>query len=352
MIRDCDLSSPGYLGETLLPGNDVVPQCLGSLNPLLLNSPFPSSQQYSPNRSATTPTKMRLTPGSPLMYTPSSPSTALADARCNLSVQAFLGPLSPREVGQVRQEWKAGTSKSLKLMDPAKGLERQGRKVARSRDSSLFEYWGFLDCYTDLASNEGLRMLENHLYDNVTRIRLQREREVEQEEEDDANGNHVDVDPLSPVTQLSRDLEELRLTSPDQQRDLVNGNDEDEDNDDSSFFSLPNEDENGRRASDCSFETAEEGVIAYVNGSNPSVVDVQVLAALEDSGVTFECLHSAFTNVAAWMEVVQAASEAERKSWGRYREKRGINAAATRLLRKTGKEIQQIPRLNFEDDNE
>ena len=46
--------------------------------------------------------------------------------------------------------------------------ERVGREVARNhRGAALFEYWPFLDAYCDLASDEGLRLLDNHLHDEA-----------------------------------------------------------------------------------------------------------------------------------------------------------------------------------------
>ena len=211
VIRDCDLLTPGHLGETLHQGDELVAQCIGRTNPLI-HSPMPgwnNTPMRSPNNRSP-----RLTPGSPIPLSPRSPAAANVRASNGFSsVQALLGPLSPQEASRVRNEWKANTPRALKLTDPAKGLERQGRKVARSLNTSQFEYWDFLDSYCDLSSAEGLQLLDNHLYDMARRINEERQREVEddyQDEGDVLNGNDI----LSPMSQLARDLGDLRLSSP------------------------------------------------------------------------------------------------------------------------------------------
>ena len=46
-----------------------------------------------------------------------------------LTVRALLGPVSPVDAAKIQHEWKksAAASKLLRLTDPYKGLERQGR---------------------------------------------------------------------------------------------------------------------------------------------------------------------------------------------------------------------------------
>ena len=335
VIRDCDFLTPGHLGETLHQGDEVVAQCIGNRSNLLIHSPMPgwNTPMRSPNNNNNRSPR-RLTPGSPIALSPLSPANVRANNGFS-SVQALLGPLSPQEASRVRSEWKANTPRALRLTDPSKGLERQGRKVARSLNTSQFEYWEFLDAYCDLSSAEGLQLLDNHLYDVSRRINEERQREVEEsdEEGDALNGNG---DVLSPMSQLARDLGDLRLSSPPS----AQRNDQDEDNgnnvgaesdSEGSFLSFPHD----RTTSESSFETADEGTWVYMKGARPTLADAQVLDALQDSGVTIECVRP-YPSVAAWMAAVASAGEEERKRWGKF--------SSTTVKRETN----SIPKLRFD----
>jgi len=338
VIRDYDLLTPGHLGETLHQGDEVVAQCIGRNN-LLIHSPMPAWNN-TPARSPSRGSPRRLTPaGSPIALSPLSPANMRVSSGLS-SVQALLGPLSPQEASRVRSEWKANTPRALRLTDPAKGLERQGRKVARSLNTSQFEYWEFLDAYCDLSSAEGLQLLDNHLYDIARKMSEERQREVEDsdDEGDVRNGNVPNENVMSPMSQLARDLGELRLSSPPngQRNDL-----QDEDNgnfgagaesdSDGSFLSFPRD----RTTSESSFETADEGASVYMKGARPTLADAQVLDALQDSGVTLECVRP-YPSVAAWMAAVASAGDDERKRWGKF-----TSAAARR-------ELSSVPKLRFE----
>ncbi|KAF5395997.1 hypothetical protein PHET_11255 [Paragonimus heterotremus] len=87
-----------------------------------------------------------------------------------LSVRAFAGPLSKSEANSLRSEWLKTNSSlfskefaSIRLSDPEKGYERQGRYFARLFGTRWFEYWDFLDGFFDLASDQGLSVLEECL---------------------------------------------------------------------------------------------------------------------------------------------------------------------------------------------
>ncbi|KAF6774842.1 hypothetical protein AHF37_05913 [Paragonimus kellicotti] len=107
-----------------------------------------------------------------------------------LSVRAFAGPLSKSEANSLRSEWLRTNSSllskefaSIRLSDPEKGYERQGRLLvpplmfnnvtyglfppprylARLFGTHWFEYWDFLDGFFDLASDQGLTVLEECL---------------------------------------------------------------------------------------------------------------------------------------------------------------------------------------------
>ena len=351
VIRDCDLLTPGYLGETLHQGDELVAQCLGQTSPLI-HSPVPHGWNTTPttrspdaNRS---PNLRRL--ASPVTL---SPARSPAGVRANnglSAVQALLGPLSPHEAPRVRNEWRASTPRALKLTDPAKGLERQGRKVARSLNASQFEYWEFLDAYCDLSSADGLQLLENHLHDVSRTLQKERQREVDNYQNDDdgdvLNGNVPGNDVLSPMSQLARDLGELRLSStPVKQQGSVlhhrgggedNGNESDNSSSsgDASFLSFPLDRTAG---SETSFETADEGTWVYMKGARPSLADAQVFDALQDSGLTTECVRR-YPFVSAWMMAVASAGDEERKAWRKF------SSTATK------REINSVPKLLFDDD--
>ena len=288
----------------------------------------------SPPRS---PNPRRL--ASPVTLSPAARSPAGVRANNGLSaVQALLGPLSPHEAPRVLKEWRASTPRALKLTDPAKGLERQGRKVARSLNASQFEYWEFLDAYCDLSSADGLRLLDNYLHDVSRRLQEERQREVDNCHNDDGdvlNGNVPDI--LSPMSQLARDLGELRLSStPVKRQDNGNESDSSSSGDSSStFLSFPLDRTAG---SETSFETADEGTWFYMKGARPSLADAQVFDALQDSGLTTECVRP-FPCVSAWMTAVASAGEEERRAWRKF------SSTATR------REINSVPKLLFDDDS-
>lgn len=52
---------------------------------------------------------------------------------------------------------------NLRFKDPQKGLERVGKNLADNFNVSWKEYWGFLDCFVDICSEEGLDRLETYL---------------------------------------------------------------------------------------------------------------------------------------------------------------------------------------------
>ncbi|CAH8535874.1 unnamed protein product [Dicrocoelium dendriticum] len=86
------------------------------------------------------------------------------------SVRAFAGPLLSPDAHSFRSKWlKVNSSSSYKefasvrLSDPDKGYERQGRFIARVFGTQWFEYWDFLDDYLDLSSEHGLSVLDERL---------------------------------------------------------------------------------------------------------------------------------------------------------------------------------------------
>ena len=91
-----------------------------------------------------------------------------------ISMRAYLGPLSPNEAENVKFEWRkhSPANKILRLTDPDKGLERQGRELARKYRTQLIEFWPFLDAYCDISSEEGLQLFENYLQEREQNNKL------------------------------------------------------------------------------------------------------------------------------------------------------------------------------------
>lgn len=52
---------------------------------------------------------------------------------------------------------------AIRLSDDSKGIERIARVFCKQNSINWKEYWSFLDDYIDLATNEGLKQLENYL---------------------------------------------------------------------------------------------------------------------------------------------------------------------------------------------
>ncbi|KAL3265406.1 hypothetical protein HHI36_009611 [Cryptolaemus montrouzieri] len=102
-----------------------------------------------------------------------------------LEIQAYAGPMDKEGAEHFRKVWKTpprslkfstptkkidsslGSVASMKYKDPLKGLELVGKSLASQYDISWKEYWPFLDSFVDIASEEGLRLLENHLKTRV-----------------------------------------------------------------------------------------------------------------------------------------------------------------------------------------
>uniref|UniRef100_A0A3B3CHF7 Ankyrin repeat and LEM domain-containing protein 2 n=1 Tax=Oryzias melastigma TaxID=30732 RepID=A0A3B3CHF7_ORYME len=85
-----------------------------------------------------------------------------------MTVTAFAGPLSPFKATDFRRSWKTPPRDRAEFYnilksDLDRGAEKVGRDLAHEMGHPWAEYWGFLDCFVDLSSPEGLHMLEEYL---------------------------------------------------------------------------------------------------------------------------------------------------------------------------------------------
>merc|ERR1719322_1131775 len=104
-----------------------------------------------------------------------SPDSDTSSSSCRsisspISVQAILGPFTNvEEAKRIQQEWRKPQAKSnlFRLKDSKKGLEMEGRTLARKYKSSMIEYWGFLETYCDLTTEHGLELLDSYLHDKT-----------------------------------------------------------------------------------------------------------------------------------------------------------------------------------------
>uniref|UniRef100_A0A183B5S0 Cauli_VI domain-containing protein n=1 Tax=Echinostoma caproni TaxID=27848 RepID=A0A183B5S0_9TREM len=67
---------------------------------------------------------------------------------------------------------KHGAFASIRLTDPEKGYERQGRYFSKLFGTQWLEYWEFLDDFADLSSESGLELLEQYLNSDNAKLRL------------------------------------------------------------------------------------------------------------------------------------------------------------------------------------
>ncbi|RXN18918.1 ankyrin repeat and LEM domain-containing 2 [Labeo rohita] len=86
-----------------------------------------------------------------------------------MTVKAFAGPLNSSKAEEFHRLWKtpprerAGYFHHILKTDSERGAERVGRELAHEMGHPWAEYWDFLSCFIDLSSEDGLKMLEEHL---------------------------------------------------------------------------------------------------------------------------------------------------------------------------------------------
>lgn len=85
----------------------------------------------------------------------------------NKNTAALAGPTSPELANKLFKYLKSPVDKkspaSVRLRDSVKGLERDASNKCKEIGVQWTEYWEFLDARIDLASDEGLAAMEQHL---------------------------------------------------------------------------------------------------------------------------------------------------------------------------------------------
>ncbi|CAG9858177.1 unnamed protein product [Phyllotreta striolata] len=146
-----DLASIKKRIERLLHDTYYVPvlRAVDDSEPAVIGEPFLTTSRPPPNRDILSP---------------------------RLEIHAYAGPMEASEAQRFKKSWKtpprsidfqqrsATNPRTLRYTDPKKGLERVGKRLADAFRVTWKEYWEFLDCFVDIASDEGLRSLEDYLW--------------------------------------------------------------------------------------------------------------------------------------------------------------------------------------------
>ncbi|XP_017345353.1 ankyrin repeat and LEM domain-containing protein 2 isoform X2 [Ictalurus punctatus] len=90
-----------------------------------------------------------------------------------MTIRAFVGPLNLSKTEEFHKLWKTPPRDRARYFhhilksDPDRGAERVGRELAHEMGYPWAEYWDFLNCFTDLSTEDGLSMLEDYLNKSV-----------------------------------------------------------------------------------------------------------------------------------------------------------------------------------------
>lgn len=352
VFRYEDNCKPAYIGEQISSNHSSVDHGLSS----------PSQESISKHHlsvpiSGRSPWLSPVSPYQRKQYQGDSPLIILRpDATSSpitspVSLRGYLGPLSPQDADKAKSEWRK-QSPATRLSDPDKGLEKQGRQLAKSFNTSMIEFWGFLDTYCDITTDEGLQLLENHLQTQelskrsihvqdqsvlsvgdiadqfAAKLNMNDNLDINSpvKKIKDSNQNSLGVlddikqnnyAPLPASTPGDNSLQDKSLskfviwnqargpkTSNDSSLGEISFNNQQlsPSSSQSSFasaFSSMSED----------FDSAEEGSWVYIEGEEPTKYDDQVYQAIKDIDV------SAYPAINTWKCLMESTTPAERKKW-------------------------------------
>ncbi|XP_076876708.1 ankyrin repeat and LEM domain-containing protein 2 [Brachyhypopomus gauderio] len=109
------------------------------------------------------------TPWAPGSYQCGELSLTPKPTKDSMTVRALVGPLNLQKADDFYRLWKTPPRDRARYFhdilksDSDRGAERVGRELAHEMRYPWAENWDFLNCFTDLATEDGLRMLENFL---------------------------------------------------------------------------------------------------------------------------------------------------------------------------------------------
>ncbi len=251
-----------------------------------------------------------------------------------LTVRALLGPLSPGDAICAREEWRqcggAGdaAAHARRRKPSERALQTSGRGLAKKfAGSNLWEYWDFLDAYCDVTSEDGLRLLDNHLND-VSALEVEADasesfQEGKKSQKDEAEEVVKQDVVLSPVSELIKGFAKLHVREFDTSSSSSYDSCENLANDQSDSYWTAEEDED-------EVEICHQVYLAGVDA--PSEADVRLFDALRENAID----PVKFPQVAKWKRLVAAADDEERSSW------KGTN---------TRQKLLKVPKLDMADFN-
>jgi hypothetical protein len=260
-----------------------------------------------------------------------------------LSVQAILGPFSSVDEAKcIQQEWRKPHDKSnlMRLQDPKKGLEKEGRTLARKYNTSMIEYWSFLETYCDLKTDQGLAELDSYLHEKMECTVGITQRFNNTPVETSYNGSFNDTKECwvqnqgeieqGKLHQLQDVLAELHIT-PNA----------------GASVGILDQDPSVNNILDSTVKGTEnlhcDHVNKYLVGKTPTETDRQVYELIKDLNV------EQFPSIKGWKILLETYTMEEREEWQSY-EKQMKTITSDLLISQSSIVNDVKSKLSFEDD--